>query len=61
MSTMSASAAKQWWTDMMGAAHPSTIPEPSRRDRAATKAVGAGPKGRGGEAPELISMQGVPA
>ncbi len=36
----------------MGEAHPPTVPEQQRRDRAATKAEGAGPQGRGGEAPK---------
>jgi hypothetical protein len=46
-------AAEQRWADIMGVAHPPTVSERQRRNRAATKAVGAGPQGRGGEAPEL--------
>jgi hypothetical protein len=44
-------AAERRWANIMGEAHSPTV---SERNRAATKAVGAGPHGRGGEAPELL-------
>jgi len=53
-------AAKQRWADIMGVAHPPTVSERQRRNRAATKAVGAGPQGRGGEAPELLPLGMIP-
>ena len=40
----------------MGEAHPPAVSEPERRNRAETKAAGAGPSGRGGKAHKLKAI-----
>ena len=51
-------AAERRWADTMGEAHPPTVSERQRRNRAATKAAGTGPEGRRGGAPEQLPPSG---
>ena len=53
-------AAERRWADTMGEAHPPTVLERERQNRAATKAVGAGPPGPRGRSPWAEKARDVP-